>query len=334
MRTEKPNLTLAEMGKLWVTYMGNTMGKCIISYFRRHIEDPDIKNVLEYAWTITNNYIEEITHIFNEENFPIPVGFTEEDVNLDAPRLFKDEFYLYYLQYTAKAGVSIYSSAIGVVTREDIREFYVKCIQETVKLMTMTNEILTAKGILMNSPITPVPEEVQFVKSKSFSSGGILGKKRPPHALEVAHIFDNLNNDVTSKALIVGFLQGAQDKKVREFLERGKNINKKHIELLTNILSESDLPAPTLIDHLVTDSTTKVFSDKIMMAHKIDMFSMKIRSYGKGSSLNGRTDIGAIYARCIADVTLYIKTGAEIMIQNDWMEQPPLAPNREDLDLS
>ncbi len=330
---EKPNLTLAEMGKLWVTYMGNTMGKCILSYYRRHIEDPDIQSVLEYAWTITNNYIKEITHIFNEENFPIPVGFTEEDVNLDAPRLFKDEFYLYYLQYTGKVGMSIYSSAISVVTRKDINEFYVRCLQETVKLLTMTKEILTAKGLLMNAPGTPMPEEVQFVKNKSFSSGGFLGKKRAPHALEVAHIFDNLNNDVTSKALIIGFYQGTQDKKVKEFLERGKNINKKHIELLTNILNDSDLPAPTLIDHLVTDSTTKVFSDKIMLAHKIDMFSMKIRSYGKGSSLNGRTDIGAIYARCIADVSLYIKSGADIMIQNDWMEQPPMAPNREDLDL-
>ncbi len=37
-------LNSAEMGKLWATYMGNSMSTCILSYFLQHVEDKDIKN--------------------------------------------------------------------------------------------------------------------------------------------------------------------------------------------------------------------------------------------------------------------------------------------------
>ena len=160
---------------------------------------------------------------------------------------------------------------------------------------------------------------------------GYLGDVRPLHGLEIAHLYDNLNNDITSKALITGFSQGAQHKKVRKFLERGGNINKRHIEMLSKKLTDDNLPAPSLLDHLVTASTTPPFSDKLMVLHKIDMFSMKIREYANGASLNGRRDIGALYARCIMDVSLYVEDGANIMIDHGWMEQPPEAVDRDRL---
>jgi hypothetical protein len=112
-------------------------------------------------------------------------------------------------------------------------------------------------------------------------------------------------------------------------LERGKKINQKHIEMLANKLTEDNVPAPSLIDHLVTPSVTPVFSDKLMVFHKIDMFSMKIREYANGSSLNGRRDIGALYAKCQLDVSLYVEDGANIMIEQGWMEQPPEVVNRD-----
>lgn len=61
--------------------------------------------------------------IFEKENFPVPKGFTEEDVNLNAPRLFEDEYYVHYLKYAAKAGMSIYNVGIPLVYRKDVNEF-------------------------------------------------------------------------------------------------------------------------------------------------------------------------------------------------------------------
>jgi hypothetical protein len=318
------------MGKLWATYIGNTMAKCVLSYYLNNVEDKEIKKVLEFALDLVKTYVKEIGEIFKQEKFPIPVGLTDEDVNLDAPRLFSDEFYLYYLQYVGKAGMSIYTAAIAIVTRKDIRDFYVKALSDVVKLLTEISEILKSKGILMNAPTIPNPKEVSFVDEQSFLNG-YLGEVRPLHGLEIAHLFDNINNDITSKALIIGFSQGAQDKKVRKFLERGRNINKKHIEILSKKLNNDNLPSPSLLDHMVTTSTIPPFSDKLMVFHKIDMFSMKIREYAKGASLNGRKDIGAMYARCLMDVSLYVEDGANLMIENSWMEQPPIAVNRNKL---
>ena len=100
MLTIEYKLTSAEMGKLWVTYVGNTMAKCVLRYYLQHIEDQDIKKVLENALSLSESLVKNTKDIFIGEDFPLPIGFTEEDVNLEAPRLFSDEFYLYYLKYT------------------------------------------------------------------------------------------------------------------------------------------------------------------------------------------------------------------------------------------
>lgn len=42
-------LTSAEIGKLWATYTGNTLFTCVLSYYLKHVEDKDIKKVVENA---------------------------------------------------------------------------------------------------------------------------------------------------------------------------------------------------------------------------------------------------------------------------------------------
>jgi hypothetical protein len=196
--------------------------------------------------------------------------------------------------------------------------------------MMDVNDILKSKGRLMNAPIVTSPTKVAFIKKQSFLNG-FFGDIRTLHGLEVAHLYGNINNDVTSKALIIGFRQGARNEKVKKYLERGEKINEKHIQMLSDKLTEDNIPAPSLLDHLVTPSVTPVFSDKLMVFHKIDMFSMKIREYANGLSLNGRRDLGALYAKCQLDVSLYVEDGANIMIDHGWMEQPPEVVNRVDL---
>ncbi|WP_420491138.1 DUF3231 family protein, partial [Neobacillus drentensis] len=84
------------------------MSKCVISYYLQHVNDKDIKEILKNALTIGNEFLKDIKTIFEKEHFPIPIGYTEDDVNLGSPRLFADEFYLHYLKYAAKAGLSLY----------------------------------------------------------------------------------------------------------------------------------------------------------------------------------------------------------------------------------
>ncbi|WP_085994110.1 DUF3231 family protein [Oceanobacillus senegalensis] len=323
-------LTSAEMGKLWAVYAANTMAKCILTYFLNHVKDDQIKKVLDDALILTNSILESVLLFFEESNFPVPVGFTDKDVNLNAPRLFQDDFYLYYLSYVGKAGMSIYHVAIPMMTRKDIRSFFIDTLTKTANLMAKVNDALEAKGLLRNSPEIPTPDDIDFIDSQSYLTG-FFGNKRTLHGLEIGHLFANINNDETSKALLVAFSQVAKDPKVKKYFVRGKNLNQRHISAATEKLNHDNLPAPGLLEHLVTDSTEPPFSDRMMLFHKIDMFSMKIRTYANGASLNGRRDVGAMYAKFLLDVSLYVEDGVNIMIDNNWMEQPPQAADRENL---
>lgn len=323
-------LTSAEMGKLWATYMGNSMSKCYLHYYLQHVEDKDIKHLLKKAYDLCSEFLNTIDDIFKKENFPIPKGFSiEEDLNLDAPRLFEDEYYVHYLKYTAKAGMSIYNVAVPIVFRKDIKEFFTYCMDATMALIEQIKVLLMNKGLISKPAIIPIPEKVEFVHNDFLN--GYFGHVRPLHALEIAHLYDNIENNVASKALIMAFCQVVQKEEIRELFMRGKHFTHKHVELYMDKLHNEDLPTPSFLDHLVTTSTIAPFSDKLMLFHKMDMFSMKIRFFGNSVAVNGRHDIGFMYTRGLMQIASFVEDAAKIMIKNGWMEHPPYAAKRDTL---
>ncbi|MEH7342956.1 DUF3231 family protein [Bacillus sp. JJ1532] len=326
---QNEKLTSAEMGKLWAVYMGNSMSKCVISYFLQHVEDQDIKKLLDNALNLVHEFLNTIEDIFEKDNFPIPAGFTDKDVNLDAPRLFEDEFYVHYINYVGKAGMSIYNVAIPLVFRKDVNDFFLYCMNSTIELLEQVKSILLNKGFIRKPPYIPIPEKVKFI-DKDFLNG-FFGDIRPMHALEIAHLYDNIENNVTSKAILLSFCQTAKSKNVRELFKRGEDITNKVIEHYIEKLHKENLPSPSYLDHLVTTSIVAPFSDKLMLFHKVDMFSMKIRAVGNSLAVNGRHDIALMYTKSLANISLFVESAAKLMIENGWMEQPPEAANREDL---
>jgi hypothetical protein len=322
--------TAVEMGKLWATYVGNSMSNQILKYFLKHVEDEDIKVLLENSLTLTVDFMKKIEEFFSKENFPIPVGFTEIDVNLGAPRLFEDQFYVHYLKYASKAGLSIYSIAIPLMMREDIREFFIHCNNCTTVLLGQINNILMENGFIIKAPLIPVPKHVDFVKKDNYLNG-FFGEIRELHALEITHLYDNIENNITSKALLTAFSQVAKNEKIRSFLLRGKEITDREVQRFQDKLHKENLPFPSQIDHLVTTSTFSPFSDKIMLFHKVDMFAIKIRAFGNSMAVNGRRDIGLMYTKSLAEVSFFVEDGATMLIENGWMEQPPKAIDRIDL---
>jgi len=328
----KPNakLTAADLGKLWATYVGNSMSNWILKYFLKHVEDEDIRLLVENGLNLTEDFMQRIEQFLLKENYPVPIGFTEDDVNLGAPRLFQDEFYVHYLKYAGKAGLSLYNVAIPLVLREDIRDFFIYCNVSTITFLGQLNDVLMTKGLIIKPPVLPIPEKVDFVKKQNYLKG-FLGEVRSLHALEITHLYDNIENNTTSKGLLIAFSQVAKDEKVRQFLIRGREITDRSVKQYSEKLQKDNLPFPTQLDHLVTESTFSPFSDKLMVFHKVDMFSMKIRSFGNSIAVNGRRDIGSMYMRSLAEMLAYVEDGANILIDNGWMEEPPKAADRADL---
>ncbi|MFP3728008.1 DUF3231 family protein [Priestia filamentosa] len=326
-RTINDRLTSAELGKLWATYMGNSMSTCILSYFLQHVEDSEIKNLVENAVSLSEEFQSMIKEIFTKEQIPIPHGFTKEDVNLKAPKLFEDEFYVHYLKYAAKAGMSIYNVAVPLMYREDVRGFYLYCMDATMKLMEQIKDILMNKGLIIKPPIIPIPEDVKIARPGYLK--GLIEKARPLHALEITHLYDNIESNVTSKALIMAFRQVAKMEKVREVFKKGEDLTTRSVERYMTKLHEDHLPAPSFLDHLVTTSTISPFSDKLMLFHKVDMFSMKIRAFGNSVAVNGRHDLALLYGKSLTNIFKFVDDASQLMMKNGWMEVPPEAVDRE-----
>jgi hypothetical protein len=325
--TEK--LTSAEMGKLWAIYMGNSMAICVLRYFLQHVRDEEIKNLVENACNLSQDFVKKIENILEKENFPIPDGFSEQDVNLAAPRLFEDEFYVHYLKYTAKAGMSIYSVGLPLIFRKDVRDFFLTCMDSTMKLVEQVKDLLMSKGLIMKPPIIPVPKKVDYVSGGFLN--GYLGHVRPLHALEITHFYDNIENNVTSKALIMAFAQVAKDEKIRKLFEKGRDMTQSNLKRYMELLNNENLPSPTFVDDLVTTSTIAPFSDKLMLFHKMDMFTMKMRAFGNSIAVNGRHDVGLNYTKSFAKISIFVEEAARIMIDKGWFEQPPMAADRNNL---
>lgn len=324
-------LTAAEIANLWGAYMGNTMSVCVLQSFCRHVEDAQIKEVLEYALSLSKKHVSTITEIFNHEKFPIPVGFAlDTDVNLDAPRLYSDTFFLNYLHQTTKSGFSLYTIALPNIARADVRDFMSECIASLTELYNKVADTSLSKGLYIRPPYMDTANEVDFIESNSFLAG-FIGDKRPLNALEITHIFSNMQTNSLGKALIMGFSQVARSKEIKEYFNRGKQIAAKQKEVFYGLLEKEDLPAPMSWDQDVMGSTEPPFSDKLMLFHVSGINALGIFNYGAAISGSQRHDLHAVYGRLLTEIGLYAEAGAKLMIKNGWLEQTPLAPDRKKL---
>ncbi|PWK05389.1 DUF3231 family protein [Tumebacillus permanentifrigoris] len=323
-------LTSAEIGHLWSLYISDTMSVCTLGYFLKKLEDAEILPVLEYALHLSKQHLETVTEIFTHESFPIPIGFTDADVDLDAPRLFSDTFILNYLKNMSRIGLAANALALSMCARSDVRDFYVEALASTSELYTRSAKVQLSKGLYIRPPYISIPKQVSFIEHESFMSG-LLGKKRPLTALEVASLWVNSETNTLGRSVATGFSQVAKSKNVRQYMVRARDISAKHVEVFHDLLNEEMLPAPQTWDSDVLDSTHAPFSDKLMMYHIAVLSQAGFGNYGIAASGAMRRDLGPMYARLIAEVATFADDGMELMIENRWVEEPPQAENRNAL---
>lgn len=323
-------LTSGEIGELWTCYVYETMSRCVDTYFLQKCKDKDIKSLIEYDLNIITKNLQKIQVIFNSVNFPLPLGFTDEDVYPNAKQLYADILMLNYIKMKSKFELINYSSSRALSARSDVIQFYNDAISSELDICNRADDLLLSKGVFIRSPYIPIPEHIEFVKKQSFLSG-FIGDKRPLHAREIGYIFLNIQTNALGKALLMGFSQVAKNKKVQEFMNRGKEIAKKHAEVFSGLLKQEDLPVPMTWDSEVLDSTDPPFSDELMMFHVAALTGYGMGAYGLSLSSSSRGDISLTYTRLMAEIAQYLDDGAKIMINNNWLEAPPQSPERKEL---
>ena len=328
--SHNPRLTSAEIANLWSQYMNDSMARCVIRYFLEKVEDKETRTVLEFALQLSNSHIENIKEFLSQEKYPIPIGFTDGDVYLDAPPLFSDLFMLFYMYIMTLHGLTGYAGAIGTSIRADQRSYFIQCNTDTTKLYDMTMNAMVQKGIVNRPPNINAPTQVDFVSKQSFLTGW-FGDKRPLNAIEVSGIYFNMQKTIAKIVLEIAFRQVAQSKEVHEYIKRGEKICDRQHETLNSILLESNLPAPRKWDSEVTSSTVAPFSDKLMLFHIVTLVATASGYYGAAFAISQRRDLGLKYETLIADITRYAEDGANLLIKNGWLEQPPTFDDREKL---
>ncbi|UKS28100.1 DUF3231 family protein [Paenibacillus sp. HWE-109] len=322
-------LTSTEIAALWTQYMNDTMSICFGKYALEIIEDPEIKNIYKTALNLSEKHVVKIKEFLLKEKFPIPYGFTEQDVNTKAPRLFLDGLFLNYLLVMIYHGMTGYSISLQVSSRVDIREYYTECNYETIKLYNEVMEIALSKGIYTRPPYIH-SSEIPEMADKKFLTGW-LGKRRALTAIEISNITFNMNKTYLSKAISMAFAQVANDEKVKRYLQRGLKLSTKITEVFNSFFLESNLNFPVSWESMVTNSTTSPFSDKLIMFHIGFLSSAAVGFYGAGQATCMRRDLSAQYLKLIGEQLLFSEDGAELMLERGWFEKPPMAEDRNAL---
>lgn len=324
-------LTAPEIASLWEAYQQETLSICSLEFFLVHVEDEQIKQLLADSLRNVKKRKTQLISFFKQDDFPIPQGFTENDVHLNAPRLFKDRLYLQFIIFMTRLSLTTYSFAFMNAVRSDVLSFYSSIINDIKNLGIRAIDIAKEKGIFIYPPHIPIPREVEFVKKENFLTGW-LGERRPLNVLEISNLVFNALRNAIGQAVITGFSQVAKSKEVRRFFERGRNISSSHLDFFSTVLHDNFLSDGSLIMTTdVTDSIEAPFTDKLMMFLITTLISSGIGQYGASLSMSPRRDLGANYTRLISQIATYADDGLEIMIKNNWMEQPPLAADRKDL---
>ncbi|MDP4147396.1 MAG: DUF3231 family protein, partial [Bacillota bacterium] len=146
---KKIPLISSEIYGLWSCYINETLSKSVFSYFLNRVEDTETRQLLQETLDLSTQHIPIITNIFNEDGLPVPNGFTDKDVNINAPRLFTDGFYLAYLSYLARVGMHNYTLILNQITRADIIDYFTQRITESIELYKKAANLRLSKGIFI-----------------------------------------------------------------------------------------------------------------------------------------------------------------------------------------
>jgi hypothetical protein len=330
LTTNNSRLTSSEITSLWTQYIQETMAICISKHVLATVKDSEVRSLFEFSLRISKKHIKKLEDFFNNENFPIPSGFTDKDVNLEAPPLFTDFFWLEYLCNMASHGLSGYSISFSVSVRRDIRDYYYQCNIDSMDVYNKSIDILLSKRLYERAPYFSTPQKHEFITDLAYVMD-LLGKKRPLNSIEAGNIYFNLRKSILTKGILIGFQQVVKDKEVRKFMESGLNVANKHIGIYSLILHQENLHSPRLLDTQVTKSVVSPFSDKLMTLHAGSMFNLAVTYYATAMVTSMRVDIvGNCEASILRDLKVIANFG-NVMIKKGWIEKPPWADDRKEL---
>ncbi len=226
-------------------------------------------------------------------------------------------------------GLMGHTTALSSAVRRDLRLFYDQCNNDAKKMYHQTTELLLELGHFQRDPYFYPEDRPTFVTGTDFLDG--FGDKRPLAATEIIAISLNLKKKILGKAISIGFSQVTQSAEVRNFMKSSQKTSDDQIQSLGQILHQDNLPIPMSWESEITESQESPFSDKLMLYHIGFLLQTAQAYHGTGLASAMRTDLVMTYEKIILKNLTVTKKWFNLMTKNKWLEQPPLAPDRNEI---
>jgi hypothetical protein len=316
-------LTSSEISSIWAAYMNNSMELRFFQYFIRTIENDEIRKITDKMLNKCQKNIKEIKDIFNKENLAIPVGFTDMDVNISAPKVFSDTFVLCFCNDRTLLALSTYPSALSDCTRKDVRSFFQTSLEFNIMIQNEIVDLMLSKGIYLRPPQVAIENIVDFIDEKKYLSG-LFGGSRPVNTAEIANISRIIHRAQFSKMIFVAFSKLASSKELGIHFSKGRDEIQKVLDSLGEILEKENIPISASSDFKILDAEVSPFSDKLMLFFVntcLGVFCFTMISQATTSSF--RSDIVLKTSKIMNDMKQYYGDGLKFMIKEGWLEKPP-----------
>lgn len=324
-------LSSTELSALWSSYISDSLAVCISKYLLHITEDDEIKPLIERSLTLSQTHTETIQHLFEKEKFPIPIGFTDTDVNITAPPLFFDAFPLSYVYSMGRIGLNKYATFLSNTAREDVRNYFTQCLESSTELYNKSVTLMLTKGIYDRPPMIPYPEHAAFIQKKENFLSKWFGPQRALNVLEISEMFFNIERNYFGFILLTSFIQVVKDEAIKKLLIKGKKLSMDQIAFINNKFIQDDLLGSIMVNTEVTRSTVSPFSDKLILNLLNVLNSSALTYLGNALSVTTRLDLSTEYSKIMIEIMSFGKDVTDLLIEREWMEEPPLAPNRKEL---
>ncbi|THE12492.1 DUF3231 family protein [Bacillus timonensis] len=329
MNDPKPiSLTASELGYLWTGYSINEMSMWYLIMFQKHSKDEDIKNIYDYALENTTKMLQTRKEILSNEDYPVPVGFSESDINKNSSSLFSDRFLLIYLHKATRLGLEFHSKALSLSTRADVRKYNMECLQSAISLYERVVNLLLTKGIYWRTPHLPPPTSPEHIQKSSYLNGW-FGSIRPMNSMEIANLYSIIDLLNITETLFIGFAQTTESEEVVDLISDGVTVVKKQSNALCGLLVEEHLPNPPVYSAEITGTKKRVFSDRIIVTHMAGLFGSLLSLYGYSLGSVMKHDLLAAYIAQIAKAGAFSEKVTKFLIKKEWLEKVPGAIQRE-----
>ncbi|MDQ0351476.1 hypothetical protein J2R98_001290 [Alkalibacillus filiformis] len=321
---QSPGLVSSEIGTLWMTYQQKTMSLRMLEYFIKKADDEEARKIMVNIYEQIEPYVEQIVTIFQEENLPIPTGFTSVDVNEDVPKLYDNGFDIMLLRLIKEISTGMHTLNLAMSYREDITKFYRELSIITQKCYEDCTQYLLDKGLIAKAPYVAIEQTVEYVSDTNYLGGlNPFSEKRPLSTVEIAHLYHGIDSNKIGLQMIKGFAQCAEEEDVKKYFDKGIKLAKKIVDDLSKFLEDGYIQVPGTDGGNVTTSSVAPFSDKLML-YCVNLFcGFSIGGSSLGTSFSLRNDIPARMSYLMKDIFSYAHEGAKIMIKYGWMEESP-----------